>query len=192
MANQSKSVWVVAVTVLFVAGASLYFSASSDSPSAPKATTREYTSRVYRFSFIYPSRYHLEEKHAGTPERPQLATVLVENTEENLALLAGTATEPPREGPTAITVDAYQNPNGLSPEEWAKSDTNWILSDKRTDLVSVGGEDGFLFYWDGLYAGKSAVVTHGNYAYVFSVTWITAHDRIVRDFETLLKSVKFL
>ena len=96
------------------------------------------------------------------------------------------------EGPPMITIDVYDEAQAPTAEAWIAQSTNWILVDKPQEHVQVDGIDGVLFYWDGLYAGKSAVVLHHNRAYVFSVNWLTTEDRLLADYEQLLSSVKWL
>lgn len=159
-------------------------------PGNTAETSKNYSSQEYGVIFEYPSTYILLENEAGTPENQQKALVMVEDNQRNRDILAGKVPEV-GEGPTSITVDMYQNPKNLAPEDWVKENTNWIMSDKKKETVSVGGKSGFTYFWDGLYAGKSAVVVNGTHAYVFSVTWITADDQMVKDFEKILASVKF-
>lgn len=157
---------------------------------APLIDTAIYGSEVYGISFAYPTMYYLHEREAGTPERPQGSIVLVEDTQENRDLINGVSTEP-REGPTSITIDIYENPNQLSALAWAERDTNWTISNRATTTVAVGGFEGVSFSWDGLYAGKTVVVAAGDKAYVFSVTWMTAEDRILTDFDAILEMISF-
>ena len=149
-----------------------------------------YGSDTYGISFAYPTFYYLRESEAGTAERPQGSIVLVEDTEENRNLLDGVSTEP-REGPTSITIDIYENPDQLSALAWVERDTNWTISNRATTTVAVGGFEGISFVWDGLYAGKTVIVAADGKAYVFSVTWMTDQDRIISDFSALLETVGF-
>lgn len=154
------------------------------------AAMKTYRNDDMGISFSYDPLYYLKEREVGTKERPQTAIVLVEDTNENRAILDGVSTEV-REGPTAITVDIYENDRGLSPLAWAEQDTNWSTGMKTTEPASVGGESGISFLWDGLYPGKSVILTKGTKTYVLSVTWLTPEDRIRVDFDALVASVRF-
>lgn len=158
---------------------------------APANGTLMYGSESYGISFAYPAVYYLRASDAGSPDRPQGSIVLVADTQENRDLLDGVSTEP-REGPTSMTIDIYENPDGLSADAWAERDTNWTVSSRATTTVSVGGFQGTSFLWDGLYQGKTIIVAAGDKAYVFSVTWMTESDRIRTDFNALLETVGFL
>ncbi len=158
--------------------------------SLARPTIQTYQNAASGLTFYYPSLYYLREREVGTQKKPQTSLVLVEDTQVNRDLLDGKTVEA-REGPTSITVDIYHNQNGLSASEWAKNDTNWNLGSKKTKSVMVGGREGVSFDWDGLYKGKSAVVTVGKRVYVFSVTSMDPGDRILIDYEAVLKSAVF-
>jgi hypothetical protein len=61
-----------------------------------------------------------------------------------------------------------------------------------SESFQVGGVSANTFIWDGLYMGKTTVVSQGAYVYVFRVTYLSREDQLLQDEETLLKSVKFL
>lgn len=186
--NNKFFIWLLVAVVLL---GGIWFLGRGKEGAEPKQSMVAYSSAEYKVSFEHPSGlYRKEFTNMGTPEKPQLAVVLVEDTQVNRDILDGKS-ELGGEGPTAITLDAYQNPDELSAEEWANQDTNWALSDKATTPVSVAGQSGFSFNWDGLYQGKSVVVTKGKLAYVFSVTWLTPEDQIIKDFDMVLNSVAF-
>lgn len=162
----------------------------STSDNSGKQSMLPYRSSSYLLSFEYPSGLYLKEHaNVGTEERPQLSVVLVEDNQFNRDLLDGKITEA-TDGPISITIDAYQNPQRLDSEAWAKQDTNWNISSKILTPTALSGENGFSFNWDGLYPGRSVVIAKGNYAYVLSVTWNSPEDQILKDFEMILNSVK--
>ncbi len=157
---------------------------------APDTLGTRYQSAAYDLSFTQPEGYYLVERQVGTLERPQLALVLVEDTQENRDVLNGIATTP-REGPTAISIDVYPNTDKRSAEEWMRQDTNWTIRSSELTPITIAGIPGVSYTWSGLYEGRTSIVTSGTHAYVFSVTWMTREDRILTDFETLLQSVRF-
>ncbi len=179
--------WLIVAVVLI--GGIWYFGRGGIA-EAPKQSTVPYSLAEYKISFEHPSRLYLKEvSNAGTPESPQLAVVLVEDTQMNRDILDGKS-ELGGEGPTAIAVEVYQNPDGLEAEAWAKQGTNWTVSDEKLTPIVVAGQKGISFNWDGLYQGKSLIVTKGTLAYVFSVTWLTPEDQLIKDFDMVLNSVK--
>lgn len=153
-----------------------------------KQGLQRYESLQYGLSFEYPKNYYLKER-AG--ERPSLALVLVEDTQENRDLLNGVSTEA-REGPTSITVEVYENPQQLSAEEWMRELTNWGTGAQEVTPTTIASTEGLRYRWSGLYEGSSVLFTSGTSTYVLSVTWLTPEERIVRDFETILSSFAIL
>lgn len=149
---------------------------------------QRYESAPHGLSFEYPKNYYLKERMG---ERPSLALVLVEDTQENRDLLNGVSTEA-REGPTSITVEVYENPQQLSAEEWMRELTNWGTGAQEVTPTTIAGTQGLRYRWSGLYEGSSVVFTHGTSTYVLSVTWLTPGERIVKDFETILSSSAIL
>jgi hypothetical protein len=148
-----------------------------------------YKNASYKLGFKYPETYYKKEKlDAGTPESPQLSVILAEDTPDNRAVLDGTTTET-REGPTAITVDVYQNTDKLATKDWIGKDTNWTVANSVATRTTVAGLEALTFTWSGLYEGKTVIVTSGDKAYVLSVTWMNPDDQIKKDFETLLSTI---
>ncbi|RJQ36329.1 hypothetical protein C4552_03515 [Candidatus Parcubacteria bacterium] len=144
---------------------------------------QSHASASHGFSFQYPKGYYLKENADGV--------VLIEDTQANRDYLEGRASGQ-SEGPTSITIDVYANPNNLAPDAWLQQSTNWIKNFPQTPVGrTVSGISGLEYRWDGLYAGKSVIVSYGNNAYVFSVTWITDKDMILEDFDTILGTVTF-
>ncbi len=191
--NRQYVAFAVAALIL-VAGFVSWKQAGSPPPSVPPVAgeaLRSYEVAGYGLSFEYSPYYYLASRDAGSPARPQRAVVLVEDTPLHRDLVEGRATEWVGEGPTVITVDAFENPEGYSVEEWLREATNWKLATSDLTPVSVGGAEGVSFTWTGLYEGKSAVVGHGGRIFVFSVTWLTPEDRILEDYEALLASARF-
>lgn len=159
-------------------------------PAPSNENLKAYSNEEYGISFSYPSDLYLfERSDGGTPERPQLSLFLVEDTEENRAVLEGRTTEP-REGPIGITVDVYQNPEKLSAEEWLQNDTTWTVANSTAEPITVAGREGVTFTWSGLYEGKTVVVTEGDKMYVFASTWMSEGDWTRNQFGKILDSLQ--
>lgn len=169
----------------------VYTSTSTISTSAPtgsKASMVPYSNVEGALSFEYPSNLYIKEVKGGEKNPPKLALVLVQNTQENRDLLDGKITEP-REGPTSITIDVYDNKTKLDAKAWVTKSTNWVIANSATTTVTVAGMSGFSYTWSGLYEGESVVLAKGDKAYVFSMTWLDPNDQIVRDFDMILNSL---
>lgn len=192
--NTNTAIAVVVALVIVIGGFFLFGGQQVPMPADTqnsKASMVPYENADYALNFQYPSNLYLHERSdAGTPERPQLALFLVADTQENRDLLNGVTTEP-REGPTGITVDVYQNPENLSAADWAQKDTNWTVANSSAEPVTVNGREGITYNWSGLYEGKTVVVTNNGKAYVFSVTWMSPEDQILKDYDMVLNSLSF-
>lgn len=183
---------IAVVVALVVVGTGFYFFNRVEAPMLPetgeKAAMLPYKNEAFGLSFQYPSTlYMLERNDIGTPDKPQLALFLAEDTQENRDVLEGRNTTP-REGPTGIAITVFPNPSTLEASEWAKTDTNWTVANTSAQPIVVNGNEGISYTWSGLYEGRTVVLTKGDKAYVFSVTWLTPEDQIIKDFEMVLNS----
>lgn len=140
--------------------------------------------------FGYPVQY-------GRYDRPKLSTtktlgavVFYEATESNRNFFLGKSTSQ-KEAPVTITLDVYENIKNLSVKELLRGDATYPVIDTTLKPVTISGKKGEYFEWDGLYRGKSVAVNHLGKTYIFSVTSITSQDKILQDFETVLKTVYF-
>lgn len=148
---------------------------------------REHASRAMGIAFRYPESYVIDERVAGTPQRKRQSIVLIRSAD--LPLPAN------GEGPTAITIDAFQNDlDKYTALEWitGSSDSNYKLStDGAISTSTLAGEEALSFRWSGLYEGRTAVVAGPGWIYAFSVTHLTPEDGIIGDFGRLLESIRF-
>lgn len=203
----NKLIWFVVIILLVVGGYFLYknqkpvslidervskIDVTSDEIPKGKVGMSMYENYLYSFNFEYPQNLYMKEKDAVPGAKSLLSIVMAEGTKDNVALIEGTYKGPPREGPTSITMDVYSNEKKLSASDWAKQDVNWASSNKEVSNVPVNGIQGVAYSWSGLYEGESVIVTRGTEAYVFSVTWLTAEDQILKDFDMILKSFSFV
>ncbi len=136
---------------------------------------------AYRISFSYPGNYAVEER--DTPGRH----TIVLTDKEALA-----AAPQNGEGPTAITFDVFENPQGLSPEQWVRTNpaSNFQLSpNQQLATATQGGAESVAYQWDGLYRGESYVFENGTEIVMASVTVLTPEDQIRRDFERILRTL---
>ena len=185
------SIFFAIIVIAFAA----YFIQQDSSPAvtptpAEELTGNIYNSDTYKVRFSYPDGYYLTEKETGSPQLPQHTIVLVEDTQENRDVIEGRSTEP-REGPTAITIDIYQNFQQYNPEQWIQNSTNWTLSNQEIKRSRVQDRDALSYTWSGLYEGTSTVISHAPYIYVVSVTSLTPEDQILADYTSILNSLEF-
>ncbi len=162
-------------------------------PYSKPATVDTKQYEGHGISFSYPAHYFLEEKNTGNAERARYSIILTEDSEENKAVREGRA--PGRDGPTAIVIEIFQNDlDYRTAEQWIKetSDSNYKLSpDSVLTAREVGALSGFAYRWSGLYEARTIAVANDSFVYSFTATYLTPEDLILKDFETLLQSVKF-
>ena len=138
---------LIAIVVLGV-GVFLFYS---------QETLSQYSSEAYGVSFEYPDTYVLEEREVGSGERLRHSITLVSKSD-------AAEERANSEGPTAITVDIFQNNLDQDPvADWIlkNSFSNFKLSvDGVLTPETVDGAPAFSYTWDGLYRGDSVVFPH--------------------------------
>jgi hypothetical protein len=183
---------IIAIIVLLIVLIGLVVFSRSRSATPVDETLKTYSSQTLGVSFEYPAHYYLEEKNTGSPQRNRMTLVLYEDTEENREVREGTA--PPREGPTAITLDFFQlvENESYTPADWVRgiSNSNYKLSpDGVITETSIAGREAVSYRWSGLYEGHSTVFMHDNNVVMASVTYITPEDEIISVFNNLMNSI---
>lgn len=171
--------------ITFVTLGTLIYGLTSFMRVAPSTVGEaSYTNTTYGISFMYPDSYRIEEREVGNGERGHFSLALIDK---------GIDVPEAGEGPTAITIDVYQNNlDKLSVEKWIRNtaDSNFKLStDEKLIGITVGGVPGFYYHWDGLYQGESTVIAHKDNIVVFSATSLSPSDQIRNDYGKILGSV---
>jgi len=170
------------IVVLAIIAYVVYGSLSKTIPSSEMAT---YTSGKYGFSFTYPNTYELSEKEVGNTERGHYSITLI--PKESLPLPeAG-------EGPTAITIDVYQNDiDNLDLFEWITTTefSNFKLSNGTYVTTSIGKIPAARYAWSGLYEAHVVVFERPGAIVAVTGTYIAPTDKIVSDFEALVQSIE--
>jgi len=139
--------------------------------------------------FGYPADLYLARVDRAVGEAPRISMVLLENLPTNVAYVRGTATEP-MEGPPMITIDVYENAEALSVYDWFRDRTNWGSQARELRTTVAGGRELLEYRWDGLYAGRTAMIAGDDYIYVLSVTWVSEDDRLPAIYDSLLASLE--
>jgi hypothetical protein len=99
------------------------------------------------------------------------------------------------EGPAVITVAVFENKKKQSSRVWAEE--NELFSNLNVKLgevteAVVGGANAIRYMVDGLYSSQVALVAHGENVYIINGEFIDQNSDIYRDFEAILKSIRFI
>ncbi len=100
-----------------------------------------------------------------------------------------------RDGPPAITLQAYKNPLNQFARQWADQNSrfsNINLIRGEVEEAIVGGANAIRYTVDGLYAMDTVVITHGGNVYVVSGGYIDIDSEIHTDFQKILDSITFI
>ncbi len=153
-----------------------------------KHTQKEYPTKGIGVEFTYPKNYFYEEREIQDGN----VVVLTEDSEENRLMRESTSTVA-GEGPVAITIARYDNPEKLELEPWLRvaPQSNFSVSNSIPIPETVGKESGLRYSWSGLYEGESIAVQKDDSIFLFSVTYLTEEDVIRSDFEKILKTISF-
>ncbi len=184
-------VWALVVAVV---ATGIYFASSryllskldgTGGVSAPQEHTLQYASED-GYSFMYPDTYELASRTEGNAERWWDVLVL---------LPKGYVPPQAGEGPPAISVSVFPNPEELMLEAWVQGDarSNWkmIVDERASRPTTVGGEPALWYHYSGLYEVDSVAVAHGGKILLFSGDWLDPADQIRADFNNLIKTVEF-
>ena len=191
-----RRVLLVVVLLLFAVGSYSFWKLTyHPNPGTVVETLKKYTDEILGISFLYPNyptSYYLEKKDLSTGERLRYTLVLIEDTEENRQLRKGKSPTP-REGPTAITIDLFQNNlDKQTAIDWVKgsSDSNFKLGDQTYSSATIDQMEAVRYRWSGLYEGESVVAADEKWIYMLSVTYLTPQDRIRPDFSKVVDTFK--
>jgi len=145
-----------------------------------------YHSAQYGISFEYPESYALTEHDEGTAERMMHAIVLMDEDYAN---------KPATEGPPAIAITIFENPEQTTLEDWVKgnANSNYKLSaDGGLKPATIGGNPALSYTHSGLYENDAVVTMYNGRVYMFTAGWIMAQDAIRADFKQVVDSVEFV
>lgn len=191
--NMKKiSIFSLIALIVFFA---LYFLFTRDSVDVDIEDVREpvaegyeeYTDEKVGLTFEYriaPNGYTLVENDEQMNENLSLTLM---NTEEYEELLAS---EDPREGPTAISIQVFDRSPQTALLEWLESTdaSNYELGDGDISPEEISGVTGFSYRWSGLYEGRSVALPYADNVVIISVTYMTPEDVIIDDYNDLLDS----
>ncbi len=174
---------IVIVLALLATGA-IFYASDALQPAPPASIEQTYANDLFGFSFSYPVGYLLAEAEVGVLGRTHHVITIIK--EEDAVPRANA------EGPTAITIDVYQNdtkPQTL--EEWIQSDeSNAKLGNGVMIEGTVGDAPALRYTWSGLYEGETTVFLHNDRIVAVSVTYMSQADDIYGVYGMLLNSLR--
>ena len=167
----------------------------ADTPVGDETVSEQYKDAVSGLTFSYRAGSDayilLEQDSNDITAETHVKTVTLMRLNEYEEVLASTE---PREGPPAIQLHVFENPNQLSPNAWAEeylaySNFNLIIGDSEETTVS--GAEAITYRADGLYVSENYVVVHGDNAYVLTGQFLDESSDIRQDFAELVSSITF-
>lgn len=182
---------IAGIFVLFAAAAAVYLMYPSvkalfeKKHSLTPSAMVQYSNDAYGISFAHPDSYGLEGRD-----------MTINGEVVHLLTLTPKGVTIPEygEGSTAITLSIFELSKKTSLEDWVHSMTNTYPKPQGgfsyTERV-VDGTRGVSYTSTGLYESDNIALMRGNRIYVFSVSWLTRNDIILKDFDTVLASVSF-
>lgn len=188
--SKRNTIALLGTLLLLGAGAALVYAFTSQK-SDDKPLQAAYASEAYGIGFSYPASYLIDEQEVDDSVGGHYRIALYEDTEYARSVLSGTA--PAGEAPPAITVAIYENPQGMTPEDWARSsqESNFQLSPTGTlGQTTVADQAAVTYEYDGLYRGESTVFAHNGYLVKVSADYLSPEDTIRADASTVLASFK--
>ena len=200
-----KNILLIGVVLLLLVGAYfVYNKAEVDrSDGAPVATDDNVTDARSKgiardaalgYEFSYPDGpdgyITLENNESTDPDFVSGLTLMDWQEYEEF-----TSSTDAREGPPAMHVRVYTNPENLHAPVWAMRkplETNIELAMGEPEEAVVGGANATHFVADGLYPIDTYVVASGNHVYVLSGAYLEKDSDIYRDFQALVESFTFI
>lgn len=159
----------------------------------PVNAGKTYSDREHGFEFTYPDRYVATEPEG--PEEPGiLKRVLVLSRSDYDAWVVQHVDG---DGPAnALSIQAFSNPNDLSPLAWAKANnpsSNFVDGIHNEDYVTISfaGESAISYTRDGLWSFDVNVVKRRGMIIVTGVSYADKADPAHADFSQILSTFKF-
>ncbi len=141
------------------------------------------------FSYLVgPEGYVLEERGSPEPKDGLVRTLILTATRELGNVPEG------GEGPPTINVQVLDNREAQDPLTWASdhqaySNSNLMIG--SVEETNIGDVSGIRYRADGLYVSENIIVARNEKVYVFSGMFFEEDSKLMRDFEVLLRTVRF-
>lgn len=156
--------------------------------------TGKVTNPAFGFEFTYPKGpdgYVILEDDESQDADFVSGTVLFNREEFEMF----TESTDAREGPPAMHIRVYQNPNNLSAFVWPdrkpqESNINLAIGEPKEAVVA--GANASHYVVDGLYPTDTYVIASGGYVYVLMGSYLDDSSPMKKDFQSIVSSFTFI
>lgn len=181
-------IWLL---ILLAIGVGLYYWNTEEVPVPQVAV---YNDSSLPLSFEYrdgQSGYVLLEQETNESQPTLVKTVILMQEDDYQSILNGERDG--GEGPPVISLQTYNNPLGLTPEEWVEQNpslSNFPLIMGDMMSTTVAGNPAVSYDADGLYPNRSVVFSNRTFIYYVNGSYLDRDSDIYRDFQPFVDSIK--
>lgn len=146
----------------------------------------------YEFSYTKSPNGYVVVQNTQPQDENFVSGVMLFDRAEYEVFLASTE---PREGPPAIGVRVYENPEQLDAPVWVSDkplESNISLALGDPEEVVVGEANAVHYVADGLFPLDTYVVAHAGNIYVLTVMYPDEASRIYLDFQDIVSDFEFI
>lgn len=174
-------VLLVLILVLTAVGAVRFSGKRAVQSSDIRVATSTYSNTSLGISFMYPDSYALQERD-----------ITINKDEVHIITLTQKGVVIPEngDGSTAITLSVFTTVKGVSLPGWLQA-TVGAEGSFDYQKATLGGETALEYTATGLYESDNIAAIHSGHGYIFSSTWSSHEDHILKDFSSLLSTVSF-
>lgn len=174
---------VILMTIAYVTKPSLFnFGVSDEVALSVPVASSTYSNAKFGVSFAYAPNLLLSERDLVVNGSGVHLVAINQKKEGQYA--AG-------EGDPGINISIFPNPAHMPLPEWLQSMHNGSTGGFDYKEAIIGGERAIIYTATGLYESDNAAIAKGNFVYVFSGSWITRSDALLKVFSSLLSTVHF-
>jgi hypothetical protein len=182
-----KKIFII-LFVIIVGGGIVYTLATRDTPTPAEETAQDVFQQI---TFEVPDNFiALEQPHNNQVPNLNKIVVLMEK-EDYQSVLNGEREG--GEGPAAITIYEYENPEGFSDRAWTEKYaqlSNFQLITGPVTEKEIDGSGAISYNADGLYANRNVVLATGNLIYFISGGYLDQDSNLYRAFDKVVNSIE--